>query len=98
MITANELQVSSQRALLDAITPNMRLIAFGINDDLLISRVFFETEPSEEETELIQVSITEILADFPKINRLDTKMIVNNGDISKVKRPEVIAYARFERK
>jgi hypothetical protein len=59
-----DILLSAQRAMLGAITPNMQAITIGYKKMPVILRVYFNTQPSEDECELVKEITTEIIADF----------------------------------
>jgi hypothetical protein len=59
-----DILLSAQRAMLGMITSNMQAITIRYKTMPLILRVYFKTQPSEDECELVKEITTEIIADF----------------------------------
>ena len=59
-----DILLSAQRAMLGAVTPNMQAITIGYKKMPVILRVYFKTQPTEDECELVKEITTEIVADF----------------------------------
>lgn len=73
---------SVQRALLRMISTNMRAITVGYSESEITLRVFFESEPSELEGEMVSEIASEICADFEDIIEINEEMIVSNEKIN----------------
>lgn len=59
-------RLSCQRALLGAITPNVRLVTIGWDGLKLFKlKAYFASEPSEDEIEDFNVVSTEVISDIP---------------------------------
>jgi len=56
--------LSANRALLGAITPNLRSVTIDFNEQLLILRAYFDHAATEDEKEQIDIALTEIIADL----------------------------------
>lgn len=56
--------VSSNRALLGAITPDVRGITIDYNDQLFTLRAYFDNAATTRDKELIDIALTEIIADL----------------------------------
>jgi hypothetical protein len=59
-----DILLSAQRAMLGAVTTNMQAITIGYKKMPVILRVYFKTQPTEDERELVKEITTEIVADF----------------------------------
>jgi hypothetical protein len=58
--------ISAQRALLGVITPGIRAISMEWDKDYRLSfRVHYESQPTEEEAEEMDIVTAEIMADVP---------------------------------
>lgn len=60
-----EVHCSLQRALLGAVTPNLRAVTVSVNEDEYHVHVYYQEELSEVENELISLAHTYFAADFP---------------------------------
>ncbi|WP_262423345.1 hypothetical protein [Brevundimonas denitrificans] len=58
------LRLSAQRALLGAVTPNLRSFSVEMNGGTVACQAVFEEAPAAEEIDLIQSAGAEIIADF----------------------------------
>jgi hypothetical protein len=58
------LRLSAQRALLGAVTPNLRSFSVEMIGGTVTCQAVFEDAPAADEIDLIQSSSTEIIADF----------------------------------
>lgn len=72
-----EILLSAQRAMLGALTPNMQAITISYKDMPVILRVYFKTQPSQDECELIKEITSEIVADFEEITDIKEEYFVN---------------------
>lgn len=63
----SSLLFSLHRDLLGAIPRNLKVLKVKETSNLLIWQAFFDTEPTEEEKEVLSVACAEIIADFPNI-------------------------------
>ena len=62
--------LSAQRALLGAITPNVRGVTVAYNNQQLTLRAYYDKDPLEEEKELLDFALGEMVADFyPSIEK-----------------------------
>lgn len=59
-----ELLLSVQRALLGAVSPSLRGVTVGWQDNLIRLRFYFDGPISDEEYSAVQVVSTEVIADF----------------------------------
>lgn len=84
--------LSTQRALLGAITPNMKAITIGYNETSFTLRVYFSSQPSEEEMELLTEITSEIAADIPSFKDFNEEAIVSGESPSEVKRLDEWVY------
>ena len=60
-----KLILSATRAMLGAVTPNLRGVTFGYDSDSLILRAYFDPGATEDDKELVDVALTEMISDFP---------------------------------
>lgn len=56
--------LSANRALLAAVTPNLRGVTVDYNTELLTLRAYFDIDATDEEKELIDIALTEMVADL----------------------------------
>lgn len=56
--------LSSNRALLGAVTPHLRAVTIDFNGQLFILRAYFDKEATSDDKELIDIALTEIIADL----------------------------------
>jgi len=65
--------LSASRALLGAVTPNLRVVTIKISPEqkMVIVCFFYDGEISEEDFETANTAITEIISDFPPDYDLD---------------------------
>lgn len=73
---------SVHRALESAVPTSTKAIYAKVVGDTLIWRVYFDTEPSEDEIERLSEAQTEIIADFPKIQSVNEDYIVHPAPIN----------------
>ncbi|PIC56459.1 hypothetical protein CSV80_14515 [Sporosarcina sp. P12(2017)] len=72
----NLLVLSVHRALFCAIPRNLKGLRVLIDEENeLIWQAFFDTEPTEEEKEVLSVACTEVLADFPGIDVVEEEFL-----------------------
>ena len=87
--------LSIQRALLDKVTPNLRMVAYAVRKNIIYVNFFYNKKPTELEEELAQDAGAEIIADFPSSFTI-------NVNVSTVTYPEKILpidrvlYSRYE--
>lgn len=86
---------SLHRALFGAIPKNLKGLRVKITNDLLIWQAFFDTEPTEEEKEVLRVASTEVIADFPNINIVDEEYLHHPAPLKNTTRDEW-AFVRWE--
>jgi len=60
-----EVRLSMQAALLEKITPNLRVVCVEDKENVLSLCFFYDKHPSEEEEELANIAYTEFVSDFP---------------------------------
>jgi len=100
-MTEDELNVnvrlSCQRALLGAITPNVRMITVGW-DGLknFRLRVYFENEASPEEIEVMEAVTSEIISDLPFEVVDSVEGVVLNETITNLPVFKCVVFARKE--
>ncbi len=71
-----ELLLSTQRALLGAITPNMKAITIGSDGTTIKLRVYFLTTPNEDELEILSDITGEICSDITEIENFEEEALV----------------------
>jgi hypothetical protein len=74
------LQVT-QTALLGNITKNMKAITISFTESSYTLRVYFESEPSEEELEILINITSEVCAELPEITTFKEEAIVADSSI-----------------
>ena len=60
----NEALLSTNRALLGAVTTNLRGVTIDFNNQIFILRAYFDNGATDDDKELINVALTEIIADL----------------------------------
>ncbi len=89
-------RLSSQRALLGAITPNVRLVTIGWDGLKLFKlKVYFATEPSEDEIEDFNIVSTEVISDIPFEND-QVECILSHEPKNKLDLYQYIVFSRKE--
>ena len=88
------LRLSAQRALLGAVTPNLRSFSVEIIGGTVTCQAVFEDAPAAEEIDLVQSAGTEIIADFVDA-KIDEQFIVC-GDQAMPKALTYLIYQRHE--
>ncbi len=86
------LRLSAQNALLGAVTPNLRSFSVDLSAGTITCQAVFETEPTDEERELIQIATTEILASFHD-EMLDERFFVSAGKVA----PKNLTHTIYQR-
>ncbi|GAA0338175.1 hypothetical protein GCM10008967_30570 [Bacillus carboniphilus] len=71
----SSLLLSLHRALFSAIPKKLKGLRVKEINNLLIWQAFFDTEPTEEEKEVLSVACTEVIADFPNINKVEEEYL-----------------------
>jgi len=90
------IRLSIQRALLGAITPNMRLITIGWNELKLFQLlVYFENKPTEEEIENIESVCTEVNADIA-FEKNEVRCVQSKKPINELEILKWVVYLRKE--
>ncbi len=56
--------LSANRALLGAVTTHLRAVTLDYNNELLILRAYFDNGATADDKELIDIALTEIIADL----------------------------------
>lgn len=88
-------RLSCQRALLGAITANLRMVTIGWDElNTFHLRAYFGTPPSEEDIEEIEAVCAEVLSDLP----FDKDKVECLSDTRERKDLEVLKYVVFARK
>ena len=88
------LRLSAQRALLGAVTPNLRSFSVEMNDGTVACQAVFGEAPAAEEIDLVQSAGTELIADFVDA-KIDEQFIVC-GDQAMPKALTYLIYQRHE--
>jgi hypothetical protein len=89
-------RLSIQRALLGAITPNIRLITIGWSSQSLFQLlVYFENEPSEEEIENIDCVCTEVNSDIA-FETNEVRCVHSKKPINELETLKWVVYLRKE--
>lgn len=58
--------LSTNRALLDSITPHLRGVTIDFDENSFVMRGYFDTGATDDEKEMLDAAMTEIIADlFP---------------------------------
>ncbi|MFN3814832.1 hypothetical protein [Brevundimonas sp.] len=86
------LRLSAQRALLGAVTRNLRSFSVDMNGGTVTCQAVFEEAPAAEEIDLIQSAGTEIIADFLDA-KIEERFIVNADRTM----PKAITYLIYQR-
>lgn len=95
-IAKGELILSANRALLGAISKNIKAITIEFVEPKIIFTVYFYQEPTKDEKEDMYVVTTEILADFPSIiKEFEHNFLIWNND---KKFGDIKSYLIYERK
>jgi len=95
----SDILVSAQRALLGAITPNIRMISLQWDGLKRLScRVHFERQPQDDEVEDMDAVVSEIIADVPFewADMLD--VVVSEATIAELEPLGTMVYLRKEKK
>ncbi|MCY3413066.1 MAG: hypothetical protein INQ03_15620 [Candidatus Heimdallarchaeota archaeon] len=91
------LLLSCQRALLGAITINIRGITVGydpINPSIVRLLTYFDQEPTMYELELMRIACTEVIADFEQGEIVDEHKVVQEPETIEVLTDWI--YLRYE--
>ena len=96
MLNRVRLYASAIRAMLGAITPNIRQISCSLNEDSFEFCVHVASFVLEEEKEIARVICSEIIADFPEIISADEKVEISDLPFSEINNLEVLLFRRFE--
>ncbi len=92
-----ELLLSVQRALLFSVTPNIRLIFIEMHaDDSLKMLAYVDSEPTEDELDLLYSAAGEVCGDFVGLNESDVQFIVSAENFESLKKLKHLVYARAE--
>ncbi|RYY87039.1 MAG: hypothetical protein EOO15_13015 [Chitinophagaceae bacterium] len=90
------LLLSAQRALLGAVTQHLRAVTIGYDEKGCTLRGYFDAGASDEEKELLDVAMTEMVADFPNIERWEFEA-VDRAELEEMEVLDVWVYRRHER-
>ena len=91
----SELLLSLHRALFGAIPKNLKGLKVKLINDMLIWQAFFDTAPTEEEKEVLSVACTEVIADFPNINKVEEEYLFHPEPLKNIALKEW-AFVRWE--
>ena len=89
------LRLSAQRALLDRVTPNLRVVSCELQEDAVRVRSYFEFDPTEAEREEIAAAGTEIIADY-LTEVLDEEILVSAAPLADLDNLAMIVFRRYE--
>ena len=78
-----------------AVTPNMKAITIGFNETFFILRVYFSSQPSEEEVELLTEVTSEIAADIPNFTDFKEEAIVSEERANKLEKLDEWVYRQY---
>ena len=67
-MTHVDIILSANRALLGAVTKNLRGVTVDYYSDQIILRAYFDKGATDADKELIDIALSEIVADFNEIN------------------------------
>lgn len=87
--------LSTQRALLGTVTPNMKAITIGYDKTSFILRVYFSSQPSEKEMELLTEITSEIAVDVPNFTEFKEEAIVSEERPNKLEKLDEWVYRQF---
>jgi len=73
------LLLSMQRALLGAVTPNLRCVYVRLADKKIYSVFVYEKEPSVVERDAASLAGTEVIADFEKDYGISEQVVVSEA-------------------
>ena len=98
MIMPNMTHLYISNSVTDKPSQNFLINLFTVDSttDELLVKVYFAVKPKEFEEELIEVAITEIIADFPELSRINKEIIVSDNPISSLDHLKLKVYQRFE--
>ena len=82
MLDEQAVALSLQRALIGAVTANLRAVSFRVEDGTIHMDFVFDGEPSPEDTETAQIAASEVNSDFPHANAIE--------NIRRVDAPEAV--------
>ena len=92
-----DLKLSTQRALLGMIYPEIRAIAIGfLNGKKIKIIMYLDKTPEEFDNENLKEITSEILSDIPEIEEFDEQCVYSNEIINKLDCLDFLAYARKE--
>ena len=89
-------QLATQTALLGSITKNMKAITIGFTDNSYVLRVYFSSQPKEEELEILIDITSEVCAEFPEFIEFKEEAIVANSKIQVNKLPMLDQWVYME--
>ncbi|CAI3922456.1 unnamed protein product [Commensalibacter communis] len=81
MVNNTDVKLSANRAFLGHITSNVRAIAFDYTTNSVFIYAYYDTEPTEDDYEIIDCAVTEILADFPDFQSQEIILTQTNAPI-----------------
>jgi hypothetical protein len=88
--------LSLQRALLDAVTPNLRGVVFSLDQNILKISWFFDGPPSEDDRDRLSVVETEVVADCPADLQLASEVMALDATQRLPDVPGRWVYRRYE--
>lgn len=88
------LRLEIQRALLERVTPNLRMVTAEGDEKEIHLIFYYDGEISEEENEMAEDASTEIIAGFP--DQILNLEIISKGTSLKMRTLKHIAYWRYE--
>lgn len=96
MTEREQVLLSLQRALLGAITPNVRSVSCNLSANVIAILVIFEAAPSNDDLERMSVVETEVLADFPPSRQV--RLVCESISGQRISHPsgDLVAYRRYE--
>ena len=63
--------LSLQRALLGAVTANLRAVSFKLHDSTIHVDFIYDGDPAPEDVESAQIAVSEVISDFPHANAIE---------------------------
>lgn len=88
--------LSAARALWEVPTPRLRAVAVAWDGERLRPRFIYESEPSEEERELVSLFGTYLVADFPHHSADERVEVVPSSERRELLDGEAWVYLRHE--
>jgi len=98
-IKDNELKVrvllSTYRAMLGMISPNVRLISIDWGIDHYAIKAYFDRPVNDDDFELLKAITTEVAADFPQMNNFKEYAEYSLEPIEKIKALKEMVFLRY---